>query len=181
MQKVMIDTNIFISAALFPNGQVAAALMKVLLPPYEPIVCDYVIDELHRKFNENFPNKAETLESFLTQALKLIKVVKTPKEAMAGDKDFLEASITDPIPTTADQDVLGLAYTYGKDAFEEQKMEQARAVHRIAASFLSSLRFCYNGLKTEGGMQNVGGWNESTGFYIAGSGWSAPFLIRVPG
>lgn len=30
-------------------------------------------------------------------------------------------------PTTADQDVLGLAYTYGKDAFEEQKMEQARA------------------------------------------------------
>ena len=30
-------------------------------------------------------------------------------------------------PTTADQDVLGLAYTYGKDAVEEQKMEQARA------------------------------------------------------
>ncbi|WP_337465129.1 hypothetical protein [Acidaminococcus timonensis] len=83
-------------------------------------------------------------------------------------------------PTTADQDVLGLAYTYGKDAFEEQEMEQARAVHRNATSYLSPLHFCYNGLKTEGGMQ-VGGWNESTGFYIAGSGWSTPFLIRVPG
>ena len=123
MQKVMIDTNIFISAALFPNGQVAAALMKALLPPYEPIVCDYVIDELHRKFNEKFPNKVSALENFLYKALMIIEVVETPKEAMAAemkirdpkdrpilraalqtgadlfltvDKDFLEASITDP-------------------------------------------------------------------------------------
>lgn len=123
MQKVMIDTNIFISAALFPNGQVAAALMKALLPPYEPIVCDYVIDELHRKFNEKFPNKVGALETFLSKALMIIEVVETPKEAMdaemkirdpkdrpilraalqtgvdlflTGDKDFLESSIKDP-------------------------------------------------------------------------------------
>ncbi len=29
----MIDTNFIISAALFPNGRVAAALMKTLMPP----------------------------------------------------------------------------------------------------------------------------------------------------
>lgn len=29
-------------------------------------------------------------------------------------------------PMTADQDVLGVAYTYGKDAFEDQEMDQAR-------------------------------------------------------
>lgn len=34
--RVMIDTNIFISAALFPNGKAAVALNKALLPPYQP-------------------------------------------------------------------------------------------------------------------------------------------------
>ena len=121
--KVMIDTNIFISAALFPNGRVAAALMKALLPPYEPGVCDYVVDELHRKFKEKFPEKTPALERFLAQALTIIEVVETPKEAsqvetkirdpkdrpilraalnigadlfLTGDKDFLESAVTDP-------------------------------------------------------------------------------------
>ena len=52
--KVMIDTNIIISAVLSPNGQAAKALYKALLPPYEPIICDYIVDELHRKFQEKF-------------------------------------------------------------------------------------------------------------------------------
>lgn len=33
--KVMIDTNIIISAALFPNGKAAQAFYKALHPPYE--------------------------------------------------------------------------------------------------------------------------------------------------
>ncbi len=52
--KVMIDTNIIISAALFPNGRTAQALYKAMSFPYEPILCDYVIDELHRKFIPNY-------------------------------------------------------------------------------------------------------------------------------
>ena len=38
--RVMIDTNIFISAALFPKGRAAEALLKALAPPYQPVVCD---------------------------------------------------------------------------------------------------------------------------------------------
>ena len=53
--KVMIDTNIVISAVLFPNGKAAQAFYKALMPPYEPMLCDYVIDELHRIFREKFP------------------------------------------------------------------------------------------------------------------------------
>ena len=121
--RVMIDTNIFISAALFPNGRVAAALMKALMPPYEPVVCDYVVDELHRKFREKFPDKMVELEAFLFTALQSIKVVSTPEKAteaelkirdvkdrpilraaldagadlfLTGDKDFLESKVTDP-------------------------------------------------------------------------------------
>jgi putative PIN family toxin of toxin-antitoxin system len=121
--RVMIDTNIFISAALFPNGRVATALMKALMPPYEPVVCDYVVDELHRKFREKFPDKMVELEAFLFTALQSIKVVSTPEEEteaelkirdvkdrpilraaldagadlfLTGDKDFLESKVTDP-------------------------------------------------------------------------------------
>ena len=40
MKMVMIDTNIFISAALFPNGRAAAALMKALAFPYQPLTSE---------------------------------------------------------------------------------------------------------------------------------------------
>lgn len=121
--KIMIDTNVIISAALFPNGNTAKAFFKAMMPPYEPIVCDYIVDELHRKFQEKFPEKQTELEAFLFQALSFIEIVKTPEDAieaeskirdvkdrpilraaldahadlfLIGDKDFLESSITDP-------------------------------------------------------------------------------------
>ncbi|MCI6637404.1 MAG: putative toxin-antitoxin system toxin component, PIN family [Bilifractor sp.] len=119
----MIDTNIFISVALFPNGRVAEALMKALMPPYEPVVCDYIVDELHRKFREKFPDRMVELEAFLFTALQTIEIVSTPVEQieeelkirdvkdrpilraaldagadvfLTGDKDFLESLVTDP-------------------------------------------------------------------------------------
>ena len=76
--RVMIDTNIFISAALFPGGKASAALMKALVSPYQPVTCDYVIDELHRKFQEKFPDRLEDLNAFLNASLPVISVVKTP-------------------------------------------------------------------------------------------------------
>lgn len=40
---IMLDTNIIISAALFPNGRTAEAFFKALQPPYQPVICDYVL------------------------------------------------------------------------------------------------------------------------------------------
>ena len=121
--KVMIDTNIIISAALFPRGKAAQALYKAMLSPYEPLLCDYVIDELNRKFREKFPERQMELEAFLFNALMYIRTVPTPEEEVAaekvirdpkdrpilraalsehadlfltGDKDFLESSVTAP-------------------------------------------------------------------------------------
>ena len=121
--RIMLDTNIIISAALFPRGRVAAAYMKALQYPYEPIVCDYVVDELHRKFGQKFQEHIVELEAFLFTSLSVIRLVETPEEILAaekhirdpkdrpilraalnahadlfltGDKDFLESSIDDP-------------------------------------------------------------------------------------
>ena len=121
--KVMIDTNIIISAALFPKGRVAEALYKAMVFPYEPLLCDYVVDELRRKFREKFPDKMTELEAFLFHVLSCVGVTETPDEVimdekkirdpkdrpilraaleahadlfLTGDKDFLESSVTDP-------------------------------------------------------------------------------------
>lgn len=121
--KIMLDTNILISAALFPRGTVAKALLKALNPPFESVVCDYVVDELRRKFREKFPDRMTELDAFLYNALSFITVVETPdikveQEAsirdpkdrpilraalnahadlfLTGDKDFLESSVKDP-------------------------------------------------------------------------------------
>lgn len=121
--KIMLDTNIIISAALFPHGRAAQAFYKSLQPPYQPLICDYVVDELHRKFREKFPNRLVELEAFLFNALQFIRLVPTPSETISaeycirdvkdrpilraalnshadlfltGDKDFLESAVIDP-------------------------------------------------------------------------------------
>ena len=87
------------------------------------MTCDYVIDELRRKFVEKFPDRVSELDSFLDASLSVINVVKTPETIvdaeklirdakdrpilraaldagadlfLTGDKDFLESSVKDP-------------------------------------------------------------------------------------
>lgn len=121
--RIMLDTNVFISAALFPRGRTALAFQKALNPPYEPVVCDYVIDELRRKFREKFPDRITEMDAFLYIIQSNMEVVPTPEEVnpsekkirdvkdrpilraaldahadlfLTGDKDFLESSVVDP-------------------------------------------------------------------------------------
>lgn len=121
--RIMIDTNVIISAALFPNGRAAKAFYKAILPPYEPMICDYIVEELRKKFIEKFPDKQSEMEEFLHNALNFIELVNTPDKAeeseelirdpkdrpilraalnehaelfLTGDKDFLESSVSDP-------------------------------------------------------------------------------------
>ena len=94
-----------------------------MIPPYQPVTSDYVIEELRRKFSEKFPGHMTELEGFLYNALSVIDVIRTPDETvekekvirdvkdrpilraaldagadllLTGDKDFLDAAIDDP-------------------------------------------------------------------------------------
>ena len=121
--RIMIDTNIIISAILFPKGKAAQAFMKALMPPNHPMICDYILDEVYRKFQEKFSDRRTELDAFLFHALSIIRVVPVPETEfivensirdpkdrpilraalsehadlfLTGDKDFLESSIDDP-------------------------------------------------------------------------------------
>lgn len=121
--KIMLDTNIIISAALFPHGKTAQAFYKALSGAYELVMCDYIVDELHRKFREKFLERLTELEAFLFNALQYIHLVPTPENEseaenlirdlkdrpilraaicahvdllLTGDKDFLESSVVTP-------------------------------------------------------------------------------------
>lgn len=130
MIKVLIDTNILISAALSDKGTPYGAYMKAVTYPYKGVICDQNIDELRKVFNRKFPSKVYLLDRFLAIALTVLQLIETPVDELeqekiirdtkdrpilraainadvdillTGDKDFLEADIEKPeIMTAAD-------------------------------------------------------------------------------
>ena len=128
--KVLIDTNILISAMLNPNGTPYKAYLKAVSYPNHALICEQNIDELTRIFNKKFPNRLDSLNRFLSVALISIEIVKIPTEEVSaeallrdiadrpilraavhadadviltGDKDFLESGIIHPTMLTASE------------------------------------------------------------------------------
>ena len=128
--RVLIDTNILISAALSSDGTPYRAFVKAVSYPNHGMVCVQNIDEMRRIFNRKFPKKIQALETFLSLALLTLEVVQTPIEEhsseekirdvkdrpilraaiyaeadilLTGYKDFLESGLQTPkIMTAAD-------------------------------------------------------------------------------
>lgn len=128
--KVLIDTNILISAALNLSSTPGQAFFKAVTYPNKGLICEQNLDELRRIFNRKFPNKLTTLETFLAIALTTIAIVPIPEEEyesensirdivdrpilraainanadvlLTGDKDFLESGLTNPRIMTASE------------------------------------------------------------------------------
>ena len=126
--KVLIDTNILISAALSNNGLPYQAFVKAVSYPNHGVICEQNIDEMRRIFNRKFPAKIQALERFLSLALLTLEIVPTPIEEqeieskirdindrpilraaisagadilLTGDKDFIESGILNPKVMTA--------------------------------------------------------------------------------
>ena len=121
--KVLIDTNILVSAILNPDGSPSKAFFKAVTHPNKGLVCEQNLDELRRVFNRKFSTKLSALETFLASALTTIEVVPVPNREYAfenavrdmtdrlilrasikadvdvlltGDKDFLDSGIKHP-------------------------------------------------------------------------------------
>ena len=64
--RVMLDTNILISAVVF-RSKPMNGIINLLAEKYSLVLCSYIIDELHDVVNEKFENKKNDLEKFLLE------------------------------------------------------------------------------------------------------------------
>lgn len=125
--RVLIDTNVLISAALNVDSVPFKAYAKAASYPHHGIICEQNVDELKRIFNKKFPQRLPSLDKFLSLALMTLELIPVPTDEYAsefqirdtkdrpilraaieakvdilltGDKDFLESGLKAPIVLT---------------------------------------------------------------------------------
>ena len=74
--RIMIDTNVLVSASLFPKSRLGRAI-KPLSDKYTIVLCTAIIDELHDVYDRKFPDKLSALEQFLNELS--FEAVYTPR------------------------------------------------------------------------------------------------------
>ena len=125
--RILIDTNVLISAALSENGIPYQAYVKAVTYPNHGLICEQNVDEMKRIFNKKFPNCLAALDRFLSVALLTMELVPIPTDEdiaemkirdvndrpilraamkagadvlLTGDKDFLESGLEKPVIMT---------------------------------------------------------------------------------
>ena len=99
--RVLIDTNVLISAALSPAGTPFRAYVKASSHPNRGLICEQNVDEMKRIFHRKFPNRISSLDRFLATALLTLELVpipagEEPSESRirdANDRPILRAAI----------------------------------------------------------------------------------------
>ena len=104
--RVLIDTNVLISAALSANGVPYQAYVKAVTYPNHGLICEQNVDEMKRIFNKKFPNRLAALDRFLSVALLTMELVPIPT-----DEDIAELQIRD----VKDRPILRAAMKAGAD------------------------------------------------------------------
>ena len=113
--KAVFDTNIFISAFMFPDGRAEAALMKVVAGDVRLLVSKPIIHEVVSVLSRKFDRNAEELARTAVYLAELGKVVK-PRGKIAvlrdePDNRILECAVSGhaDVIVTGDQAMLALA------------------------------------------------------------------------
>ena len=122
--RVLIDSNVLISAALNPNGTPFKAFLTAVTAPNQGVICEQNIDEMRRIFNRKFPTKIPALESFLALALLTMELIPVPTEEQesetlirdADDRPLLRAAIVANVDAviTGDNDFLSAKLEHPK-------------------------------------------------------------------
>lgn len=126
--RILIDTNIIVSAVLNPTGTPQEAILKASTPPNKIILCTQSLEESQRTFQKKFPSKLFALTKFIASILPFVTLVFVPNKEyiletnirdaddrtiyraavkakadiiLSGDKDLLESGITSPQIMTA--------------------------------------------------------------------------------
>lgn len=121
--RVLIDTNVLISAALNPKSTTFLAYIKATSYPNHGLICEQNVDEMKRIFNKKFPHRLLALDQFLSIALMSLELIPVPEHEemseiqirdtndrpilraaisakadilLTGDKDFLDSGVKTP-------------------------------------------------------------------------------------
>ena len=79
--RIMLDTNVLISALLFP-GPKMNAMMNFIFTQHQLVLSSYVVDELKQVVKRKFPNKENAINKLLM--LMSFEYVYTPNEMESG-------------------------------------------------------------------------------------------------
>jgi putative PIN family toxin of toxin-antitoxin system len=91
--RYLLDTNVLISAGLFPGGVCGQVYDLAVAASADLVVCDYTITELNEVFARKFPERIGSLAAFVSGIEPGVKIVRTP-EAVPGGVD--QTRVRDP-------------------------------------------------------------------------------------
>lgn len=117
--RVMLDTNVLISALLFPSARMDR-LFEIIVIDHTMVISSYVIEELHKIVERKFPAKVDVIENLLSRMS--YELVYTPKNitgslvSIRDEKDY-------PVIYTAITEAVDVLVTGDKD-FKELGIEK---------------------------------------------------------
>ena len=106
IMRIMIDTNIIVSAALFRNGGIAL-LLKEITKKYQICICTFSIEELNLVMQRKFPEQIKEVDSFLNEFA--YELIYTPKNICIENMPYVRDKKDYPIlaaAMVADVDIL---------------------------------------------------------------------------
>jgi putative PIN family toxin of toxin-antitoxin system len=111
----MVDTNVLVSALLFPSERMDKLLCSISTE-HRLVLSSFIIEELQNVTLRRFPDKVEAVEAFLSKLP--FELVYTPKRLKLGlfeirnEKDYpvLYSAVTENVDVfiTGDKDFFGL-------------------------------------------------------------------------
>ena len=88
--RVLIDTNVLVSAALNAKGTPFKAYIKAATYPNHGLICEQNVDEIKRIFIKKFPDKIAALDRFLSLALMTLELVPVPMNEKMAESQYTE-------------------------------------------------------------------------------------------
>lgn len=113
--RIMIDTNVIISAILFPKSQLSKVIESVT-ENHTLILCSHIIEELQEIFKRKFQEKRYLLDKFLYKLA--YDLVYTPADINSADYPEIRDKKDLPILVSAFLSDVDILITGDKDFFE---------------------------------------------------------------
>ncbi len=109
--RVMLDTNVLLSALLFP-GERMDRMMQCIFEEHRLVLSSFVVDELNYVVRRKFPGKLKTVDGLLSAMG--FELVYTPREMKQGLFDIRDVKDY-PVLYTAIQEDVDILITSDKD------------------------------------------------------------------